>query len=69
MNISPWSFGAEGCRPTFPMFDFCLPQGYIDWKEEGKKRAYIAAGVDGRRWVEESEIQTWGVDKCSRVLG
>lgn len=64
----PWSFGAEGCRPTFRMFGFACRGAILNGKRTGKKWAYIAAGVDGRRWMEESDVGVL-INECARVLG
>jgi len=46
-NGLPWSFGAEGCRPTFWMFRFAWRGAISTGRRRGNKWVYIAAGVDG----------------------
>jgi hypothetical protein len=47
--------GTRFCRLTFGVFRFAGRGAILTGKRRGKKWVYIAAGVNGRRWLEELE--------------
>jgi len=55
-NSLPWSFGTEGCRPTFRMFRFAWCGAISTGRRRVTSGGYIAAGMDWR-WEEESEME------------